>query len=30
MIGMIRAGEGSGNLDQVTERLTLQYEKIIN
>ena len=24
---MIRAGEGSGNLDQVTERLTLQYEK---
>lgn len=27
MIGMIRAGEGSGNLDQVTERLTLQYEK---
>ena len=27
MIGMLRAGEGSGNLDQVTERLALQYEK---
>lgn len=27
MIGMLRAGEGNGNLDQVTERLALQYEK---
>lgn len=27
MIGMLRAGEGSGNLDQVTERLAIQYEK---
>lgn len=27
MVGMIRAGEGSGNLDQVTERLAIQYEK---
>ena len=27
MIGMIRSGEGSGNLDQVTERLSIQYEK---
>ena len=27
MIGMIRAGEGSGNLDQVTDRLATQYEK---
>lgn len=27
MIGMIRSGEGSGNLDQVTGRLAIQYEK---
>lgn len=27
MVGMIRSGEGSGNLDQVTERLSVQYEK---
>ena len=27
MLGMIRSGEGSGNLDQVTERLSVQYEK---
>ena len=27
MLGMLRAGEGSGNLDQVTDRLALQYEK---
>ena len=27
MIGMIRSGEGSGNIDQVMERLALQYEK---
>ncbi len=27
MIGMIRSGEGSGNLDHVTERLSVQYEK---
>lgn len=27
MIGMIRSGEGSGNLDLVTQRLSLQYEK---
>ena len=27
MIGMLRAGEGSGNLDQVTDRLATQYEK---
>lgn len=27
MLGMIRAGEGSGKLDQVAERLALHYEK---
>ena len=27
MIGMLRSGEGSGNLDQVTDRLAMQYEK---
>ena len=27
MIGMIRSGEGSGNLDLVTRRLSIQYEK---
>ncbi|MBC5658609.1 type II secretion system F family protein [Anaerosacchariphilus sp. NSJ-68] len=27
MLGMIRSGEGSGNLDQVAERLSIQYEK---
>ena len=27
MIGMIRSGEGSGNLDLVTQRLAIQYEK---
>ena len=27
MIGMIRSGEGSGNLDHVTDRLCTQYEK---
>ena len=27
MIGMLRSGEGSGNLDQVTNRLAVQYEK---
>lgn len=27
MIGMIRSGEGSGNLDRVTDRLATQYEK---
>ncbi len=27
MIGMIHSGEGSGNLDQVTARLAIQYEK---
>ena len=27
MLGMIRSGEGSGNLDQVMERLAIQYEK---
>lgn len=27
MIGMLRSGEGSGNIDQVTERLAIQYEK---
>ncbi len=27
MIGMIRFGEGSGNLDLVTQRLSIQYEK---
>ena len=27
MIGMLRSGEGSGNLDQVTDRLAVQYEK---
>ena len=27
MIGMLRSGEGSGNLDQVTQRLAIQYEK---
>lgn len=27
MIGMIRSGEGSGNLDLVTQRLAVQYEK---
>lgn len=27
MIGMIRSGEGTGNLDQVTRRLTIQFEK---
>ena len=27
MIGMIRSGEGSGNLDMVTQRLAIQYEK---
>lgn len=27
MIGMLRAGEGSGNIDQVTDRLAIQYEK---
>lgn len=27
MVGMIRSGEGSGNLDQVTGRLAIQYEK---
>lgn len=27
MIGMLRSGEGSGNLDQVTQRLAVQYEK---
>ena len=30
MIGMIRSGEGSGNLDLVTQRLAIQYEKIIS
>ena len=27
MIGMLRSGEESGNLDQVTDRLAVQYEK---
>lgn len=27
MVGMIRSGEGSGNLDHVTARLATQYEK---
>ena len=27
MIGMIRSGEGSGNLDLVSQRLAVQYEK---
>ena len=27
MIGMIRSGEGSGNIDQVMDRLAVQYEK---
>ena len=27
MIGMLRSGEGSGNIDQVTGRLATQYEK---
>lgn len=27
MLGMIRSGEGSGNLDLVTQRLAVQYEK---
>lgn len=27
MVGMIRSGEGSGNLDLVTQRLSVQYEK---
>lgn len=27
MLGMIRSGEGSGNLDLVTQRLAIQYEK---
>lgn len=27
MIGMLRSGEGSGNIDQVTGRLAVQYEK---
>ncbi len=27
MIGMLRSGEGNGNLDQVMDRLALQYEK---
>ena len=27
MIGMIRSGEGTGNLDQVTRRLAMQFEK---
>lgn len=27
MIGMLRSGEGSGNIDQVTDRLAVQYEK---
>lgn len=27
MIGMIHSGEGSGNLDLVTQRLSIQYEK---
>lgn len=27
MIGMIRSGEGSGNLELVTQRLSVQYEK---
>lgn len=27
MLGMIRSGEGSGNLDRVAERLSIQYEK---
>lgn len=27
MIGMIRSGEGSGNLDLVTQRLSIQYDK---
>ena len=27
MLGMIRAGEGSGKIDQVAERLALHYEK---
>lgn len=30
MVGMIRSGEGSGNLDQVTGRLAIQYEKSIS
>lgn len=27
MIGMLRSGEGSGNIDKVTDRLAIQYEK---
>lgn len=27
MLGMIRSGEGTGNLDKVTDRLALQYDK---
>ncbi len=27
MTDMLRAGEGSGNIDQITERLAVQYEK---
>lgn len=27
MLGMIRSGEGSGNMDQVTKRLSLHYER---
>ena len=27
MMGMIRSGEGTGNLDQVTRRLAMQFEK---
>lgn len=27
MIGMIHSGEGTGNLDQVTRRLAMQFEK---
>ena len=27
LIGMLRSGEGNGNLDQVMDRLALQYEK---
>ena len=29
MLGMIRAGEGSGKLDQVAERLAIHYEMIL-
>ena len=27
MIGMLRSGEGSGNIDEITDRLAVQYEK---